>query len=99
MTMMAPATSVWLVAAYALVLVAIAWGFDLMARKSSARSSLAHGTIRLPRRPRRLGLPAGSVAVAHVVRPDAPRRALSGSADRVQQLSDQEHLHHVEPRS
>ena len=39
MSMTAPATSVWLVAAYALVLVAIAWGFDLMARKSSARAA------------------------------------------------------------
>lgn len=37
--MTAPATSVWLVAAYALILVAIAWGFDLTARKSSARAA------------------------------------------------------------
>ena len=35
----APATSVWLVAAYALVLVAVAWGFDLMARKTSVRAA------------------------------------------------------------
>jgi hypothetical protein len=35
----APATSVWLVAAYALALVATAWGFDVMARKSSARAA------------------------------------------------------------
>jgi hypothetical protein len=34
-----PATSVWLVAALALALVAIAWGFDLMARKMSARAA------------------------------------------------------------
>ena len=37
--MSAPATSVWLVAAYALVLVAVAWGFDLMARKTSVRAA------------------------------------------------------------
>ena len=37
--MTAPAVSVWLVAAYALMLVAIAWGFDLAARKSSARAA------------------------------------------------------------
>lgn len=37
--MAAPATAVWLVAAYSLALVAIAWGFDLMARKSSARAA------------------------------------------------------------
>jgi len=35
----APATSVWLVAAYALLLVAIGWGFDLMARHASARAA------------------------------------------------------------
>ena len=35
----APATSVWLVAAYALLLVAVAWGFDLMARKASVRAA------------------------------------------------------------
>jgi hypothetical protein len=34
-----PATSVWLVAAYALLLVAIAWGFDLMARGASKRAA------------------------------------------------------------
>ena len=37
--MSAPATSVWLVAAYALLLAAIAWGFDLMARQASARAA------------------------------------------------------------
>jgi hypothetical protein len=39
MTMSAPATSVWLVAAYALLLVAIAWGFDVLARKASLRAA------------------------------------------------------------
>jgi hypothetical protein len=34
-----PAASVWLLAAYALVLVAIAWGFDLMARRTSLRAA------------------------------------------------------------
>jgi len=38
-TVSVPATSVWLVAAYALFLVAAGWGFDLMARKSSARAA------------------------------------------------------------
>lgn len=33
--MTAPATSVWLVAGYAVVLVAIAWGFDAMAKRVS----------------------------------------------------------------
>jgi hypothetical protein len=39
MTVGAPATSVWLVAAYALLLVAVAWGFDLMARRASVRAA------------------------------------------------------------
>ena len=37
--MSVPATSVWLVAGYALLLVAIAWGFDTMARRTSARAA------------------------------------------------------------
>jgi hypothetical protein len=39
MTVGAPATSVWLVAAYALLLVVVAWGFDLMARRASVRAA------------------------------------------------------------
>jgi hypothetical protein len=39
MTMAAPATSVWLVAGYALVLVAIAWGFDAMAKRASRHAA------------------------------------------------------------
>ena len=35
----APATSVWLVAGYALALVAVAWGFDVMARRTSVRAA------------------------------------------------------------
>ncbi len=34
-----PATSVWLVAGYALALLAIAWSFDAMARRASARAA------------------------------------------------------------
>jgi hypothetical protein len=34
-----PATSAWLVAGYALVLVGIAWSFDAMARRASARAA------------------------------------------------------------
>jgi hypothetical protein len=34
-----PTTSAWLVAGYALVLVAIAWSFDAMARRASARAA------------------------------------------------------------
>jgi hypothetical protein len=37
--MTAPAVSVWLVAGYSLILVAIAWGFDVAARKSSVRAA------------------------------------------------------------
>lgn len=37
--MSAPAASVWLVAGYALVLVTIAWGFDVMARRVSQRAA------------------------------------------------------------
>lgn len=37
--MAAPTAAVWLVAGYALVLVAVAWGLDTMARKSSARAA------------------------------------------------------------
>lgn len=37
--MAAPATSVWLVAGYALVLAAIAWGFDAMARRVSRHAA------------------------------------------------------------
>ncbi|GBE64347.1 hypothetical protein MFM001_08090 [Mycobacterium sp. MFM001] len=37
--MSAPAASVWLVAGYALVLVVIAWGFDVMARRVSQRAA------------------------------------------------------------
>ncbi len=37
--MAAPATSVWLMAGYALVLLAIAWALDAMARKSSMRAA------------------------------------------------------------
>jgi hypothetical protein len=35
----APAASVWLVAGYALALVVVAWGFDLMARRVSRRAA------------------------------------------------------------
>ncbi len=37
--MSAPEASVWLVVAYALLLVAIAWGFDIMANKTSLRAA------------------------------------------------------------
>lgn len=37
--MTAPSASVWLVAGYALVLVAIAWGFDAMAKQASQRAA------------------------------------------------------------
>lgn len=37
--MNAPAPSVWLVAGYALALVVVAWGFDLMARRVSRRAA------------------------------------------------------------
>ena len=37
--MTAPAATVWMVAAYALFLVAVAWGFDVMARRTSARAA------------------------------------------------------------
>lgn len=37
--MTAPSTSVWLVAGYALVLVAIAWGFDAMAKRVSKQAA------------------------------------------------------------
>jgi hypothetical protein len=37
--MTAPATSVWLVAGYALFLVALAWGFDAMARRASRHAT------------------------------------------------------------
>ncbi len=37
--MTSPATSVWLVAGYALVLVGVAWGFDVMAKHASARAA------------------------------------------------------------
>lgn len=34
-----PAASVWLMAGYALALVAVAWGFDMMARRASMRAA------------------------------------------------------------
>lgn len=37
--MSAPAAAVWLIAGYALILVAIAWGFDGMARRVSQRAA------------------------------------------------------------
>lgn len=37
--MAAPAAWVWLVSGYALILLAIAWGFDHMARRTSARAA------------------------------------------------------------
>jgi hypothetical protein len=39
LTVGAPAASVWLVAGYALVLVAIAWGFDVMAQRVSQHAA------------------------------------------------------------
>ena len=69
LTMNPPATSVWLMAGYALALVAVAWGFDRDgASHVAARCAMAHRTIRLPRRSRRVAVPGGSVAVADVVR-------------------------------
>ena len=63
-----------------------------------ARCPVAHWPIRLSRRPRRLGLPAGPMAMADVVRPRAPRDAASGETERVQQLPGQIDLHHIERR-
>ena len=77
---------------YALMLVAFAWGFDLAARKSSARAARWRtGGFVYHTDHDALGLPAGPMVVADVVRPRAPGHAVSRLADGMQRLSRQEH--------
>ena len=94
-----PAISVLLMAGYGLALVAIAWGFDVMARRTSLRAARWRtGMFDLPRRPRRMAVSAGSVAVADVVRSAEPTDALPRQAQCLQRLSGQVDLHDIGAR-
>ena len=63
-----------------------------------ARAAVADGLVPLPSGPRRVDLPAGPVAVAHLIRPGAAHHALPRETRSLQRLPGEERLHDLATR-